>query len=700
MTKKDALVRPKISKADETYCGDDALARLLTDAGSAMTVAELRQFLAGVDAAPPAEDPEAWVRLVVEAPSDALRAQLRAFRRLLEAERDGAEKTSGAGERMAARLAALRQELDRRGLGGFVVPRADEHQGEYVPPRAERLAWLTGFTGSAGVAVVLQGRAAIFVDGRYTLQVVDQVDVGLFEPRHLIEQPAETWIAENLPAGGKLGYDPWLHTVDGTARLRRAVERAGGELVACAENPLDAVWPDQPPPPVAPVVPHEMRFAGQTSAEKRATLGQKLKADGFAAAVLTAPDSIAWLLNIRGGDVPHTPLPLSFAILHADGAVELFIDRRKLVPGLDAHLGNGVAVSPPDGFAPALDRLGQARRRVVIDGASAAVWIFDRLSAAGAQPISGEDPCALPKACKNETEIAGARAAHRRDGAAVTRFLAWLAREGPAGKLTEIAAAERLAAFRRENELFRDFSFDTISGAGPNGAIVHYRVTERTDRRLEPGQIYLVDSGAQYLDGTTDITRTVAVGTLPSGAAGAEMRDRFTRVLKGHIALATARFPRGTTGSQLDTPARLALWQAGLDYDHGTGHGVGSYLGVHEGPQRISKVPNRVPLEVGMIVSNEPGYYKTGAYGIRIENLVTVVPAEGAEVDAGERPTLGFETLTLAPIDRTLIEPALLSPAEVAWLDAYHRRVRETLTPLVDEATAAWLVEVTRPLEM
>ncbi|MEX0814166.1 MAG: aminopeptidase P family protein [Dongiaceae bacterium] len=603
----------------------------------------------------------------------------------------GGAAAAGAAtkEGRAGRLAALREELRRRGLAGFVVPRADEHQGEYVAPRAERLAWLTGFTGSAGLAAVLDADAAIFVDGRYTLQATDQVDTALFAPRHLVEQPLEDWIAERLPKGGRLGYDPWLHTADGVARLRRAVEKAGGELAPCADNPLDAVWTDQPPPPIAPVVPHELRFAGRAAEDKRRALADKLAADGVDAAVLTAPDSIAWLLNIRGADVPRTPLPLGFAILHRDAAVELFIDRRKLVPGLEAHLGNGVAVNPPDAFGTALDRLGAAKRRVLADPSGAAAWVFDRLAAAGAEAVRGDDPCALPKACKNPVELAGARAAHRRDGAAVTRFLAWL---GPAadGGLTEIAAAERLAVLRRGNELFRDFSFDSISGAGPNGAIVHYRVTPRTDRRLESGQLYLIDSGAQYLDGTTDITRTVAIG-----APTAEMRDRFSRVLKGHIALATARFPKGTTGSQLDTLARTALWQAGLDYDHGTGHGVGSFLGVHEGPHRISKIPNRVPLEPGMIVSNEPGYYKPGAYGIRIENLVTVVKVE---VVGAERPMLGFDTLTLAPIDRNLVDAALMTVEELAWLDSYHARVRETLTPLLEAGTAEWLAAATAPM--
>jgi Xaa-Pro aminopeptidase len=674
-----------MSKCRVAYQGDDVLERLLRKAGSAYGVNDLAGLLAGVEAAPASAEVDAWMELVAPAASDALKAQLAAYR----AEVAPAQASAKDGT-TATRVAALRAELKRRGLVGFVVPRADEHQGEYVPPRAERLAWLTGFGGSAGLAIVLEHTAAIFVDGRYTLQVTQQVDPQLFTARHITDRPPDGWIAEQLPKGGKLGYDPWLHTPDGLETLRRAAAKAGGDLVACVDNPLDAVWADQPAPPIAPVRPHELRFTGRDSVDKRTTLGGKLAADKVDAAVLTAPDSIAWLLNIRGGDVPRTPLPLSFAVLHADGGVDLFIDRRKLVPGLEAHLGNSVRVRAPDQLSEALGQLGRDKRRVLADPAGAAAAIFDRLAAAGAEVVRGSDPCALPKACKNPVEIDGTRAAHRRDGAAVTRFLAWLARHGAGGTLTEIEAAEQLAQFRRTNELFRDFSFDTISGAGPNGAIVHYRVTPETNRPIRPGELYLIDSGAQYLDGTTDITRTVAIGT-PT----AEMRDRFTRVLKGHIALGSARFPRGTTGSQLDVLARTALWAVGIDYDHGTGHGVGSYLGVHEGPQRISKVPNRVPLDVGMIVSNEPGFYKTGGYGIRIENLVTVIEAK---VDGGERPMLAFETLTLAPIDRNLIEPSLLTAAEVAWLDGYHAQVRAIIGPLLDGETATWLAEATRPL--
>ena len=676
-----------MSEAGTAYQGDEVVERLLRKAGSPYGAADLAGLLAGVAGAPEATDPEAWIDLVASNAGDALKAQLRAYRAEMAAKR---AIPGGRAANTAARVAALRGELQRRGLSGFIVPRSDEHQGEYVSPRAERLAWLTGFTGSAGLAIVLPQAAAIFVDGRYTLQVTQQVDGALFVARHVTEQPPEAWIAESLPAGGKLGYDPWLHTPDGLESLRRAAARAGGELVACTDNPLDAVWTDQPAAPIAPVRPHELRYTGCESVDKRVNLGARLAADKVDAAVLTAPDSLAWLLNIRGGDVPRTPLPLGFAVLHSDGAVDLFMDRRKLVPGLEAHLGNAVHVHTPDQLASALARLGQEKRRVLADPTSAAAWIFDRLAAAGAEVVRGSDPCALPKARKNAVEIEGTRAAHRRDGAAVTRFLAWLSEHAASGKLSEIEAAEQLAQFRRGNELFRDFSFDTISGAGPNGAIVHYRATPASNRLIQPGELYLVDSGAQYLDGTTDITRTVAIG-----APTAEMRDHFTRVLKGHIALGAARFPRGTTGSQLDALARMALWAAGLDYDHGTGHGVGSYLGVHEGPQRISKIPNRVPLEVGMIVSNEPGFYKTGGYGIRIENLVTVVEAP---VEGAERPMLGFETLTLAPIDRNLVDRGLLTPAETGWLDAYHARGAAAIGPLVDGETAKWLAAVTRPL--
>jgi Xaa-Pro aminopeptidase len=667
------------------HSGDAALASLLAGDGSPYDVAGAKALVAGVLAAAPAARASDWPALIAPRPSAALKSALVALAAELAAV--PAPPLPGPAER----LARLRAELSRRGVHGFLVPRADEHQGEYVPAAAQRLAWLTGFTGSAGLAAVLPQTAAIFVDGRYTLQAQAEVDAALYVRRHLTDEPASDWIAERLKPGEILAYDPRLHTLGEVERFRAAAAKAGGSLKPLADNPLDAVWTDRPPAPLAPVVPHELRFAGESAERKRQALAERLAADGVDAAVLTAPDSIAWLLNIRGGDVPHTPLPLGFAILSGDGTVDLFIDPRKLSPGLSEHLGNAVRLAPPAEFGPALQRLGASRRRVQADPASAAAWVFDTLIAAGAELRRAADPCQLPKACKNAIELDGTRRAHRRDGAALTRFLAWLSAAASRGGVGEIALSDKLEELRRDGEHFRDLSFPTISGAASNGAIVHYHASPKSERRLEAGTLYLVDSGAQYLDGTTDVTRTVAIG-----GPSAEMRDRFTRVLKGHIALATCRFPKGTTGSQLDVLARHALWEAGLDYDHGTGHGVGSYLAVHEGPQRISKLPNTQPLLPGMIVSDEPGYYKTGAYGIRIENLVVVTPL-GAAAGA-EREILGFEVLTLAPIDRALVEPRLLDGPEIAWLDAYHARVRAEITPLVDAATRAWLDGATRPI--
>ncbi|MBL8701966.1 MAG: aminopeptidase P family protein [Alphaproteobacteria bacterium] len=678
---------PALVPSRPPYRGDEAMAAMLRRAGSRLELPALRRLLAGVNAAPPAENETAWHRLVAPALTPMMIDQLEALRAELAA---ASPPGFGLDAWDASRVAALRAELARRGLGGFLCPRGDEHQGEYVAPYAERLRWLTGFTGSAGMAIVLADAAAIFVDGRYTLQVTSQVDGRIFAYRHLVEQPPADWLAENAVRGSRIGFDARLHTPDGLARLRAGAARAGAELVALEDDPIDAVWAAKPMPPIAPVVPHPDRFSGETSAAKRTALGEILKRDGASAAVISDPASVAWLLNVRGGDVPHTPLPLSFAILGDDGAVDWFVEPLKLAPELPAHLGNQVRIAEPDAFASALDALGKRKARVLMDAATVSVWIGDRLAAAGAEVVRGQDPCALPKARKNAGELAGARAAHLRDGAALARFCAWLAAEAPKGGLDELTVSDRLLALRRQGEYFRDTSFDTISGAGANGAIVHYRSTPSTNRPLAPGELYLVDSGAQYLDGTTDVTRTIAIGT-PSP----EHRDRFTRVLKGHIAVATARFPRGTTGSQLDPLARRALWEVGLDFDHGTGHGVGSYLSVHEGPHRISKVPNAVALEPGMIVSNEPGYYKTGAYGIRIENLVAV---RAIDIDGAERPMLGFETLTLCPIDLALVDSALLDAAEIAWLDGYHARVRKALLPLVDAGTGAWLDRATRPL--
>jgi Xaa-Pro aminopeptidase len=640
----------------------------------------------GVAAAPEGLAGPEWTELVVPDAGAELTRALTKWRGEMAAETDGLE----ASPAPADRLAALREELIGRGLDGFIVPRADEHQGEYVPRNAQRLAWLTGFRGSAGLAIVLADRAAIFVDGRYTLAVRNQVDCRTFVPHQVPEQAPEAWIAESLPKGAKLGFDPWLVTIDGYERFARACEKAGGSLVPVERNPIDAVWHDRPAAPLAPVLPHPVEFAGETSETRRGRIADALAAKGADVALLTQPDSIAWLLNVRGGDVPRTPFALGFALLHTDGHVDLYMDRRKIPDRTVAWLGNAVTLAPPDELGAAFDMLGKLGKRVLVETSTTPYWAGTRLQAAGATLVREADPVALPKACKNAVELEGIRIAHRRDGAAVSRFLAWLTHQSRGRLLREIEVSDRLQALRQETGKLRDLSFDTISGAGPNGAVVHYHATKATERTLEQGSLYLVDSGGQYRDGTTDITRTVAIGT-PTP----EMKDRFTRVLKGHIALGSARFPAGTTGSQLDALARHALWQVGLDYDHGTGHGVGAYLSVHEGPHRISKVANSIALRPGMIVSNEPGFYKAGAFGIRIENLVAV---REAEIEGADRRYLEFETLTLAPIDLTCVEESLLSDTERTWLNAYHARVRDVITPQVDEATRSWLVEATRAI--
>ena len=610
--------------------------------------------------------------------------------RCIRAERDDGLGRSPAP---AERLEALRAELAKSRLTGFLVPLADEHQGEFIPPRAQRLAWLTGFGGSAGMAVVLSDSASIFVDGRYTLQVRTQVDTAAFVPRHLAETPADRWLAETLKKGDRLGFDPWLHTPAGIERLRAACKKAGAELVAVDANPIDAVWSGQPQPPLGPVLPHPAELAGASSAEKRGRIGKDIAAAGATAAVLSAPDSVAWLLNVRGCDVSNTPLPLGYAVIAETGAVDWFVDPRKITRAVHDKAGQDVTLRPPDAFAPRLAALGAAGAAVLLDPATCPEAIRQRLEAAGATIVTGADPCTLPKARKTDAELSGARAAHVRDGAALSTFLAWLAAEGATGAVTEMSAVRRLYDCRAVDPAFRGNSFDTISGSGPNGAIVHYRVGPETDRALMPGDVYLVDSGGQYADGTTDVTRTVYIPTTLGEVAPDDIRAMNTRVLKGHIAIATAVFPAGTGGGQLDALARRALWEAGVDYDHGTGHGVGAYLGVHEGPQRISKLGGSPPLEPGMIVSNEPGYYRAGEYGIRIENLVVVRAVDG--IAGAERDMLGFETITLAPIDRALIEALLLTHPERAWLNAYHDRVRETLSPLVDPDTRRWLAEAT-----
>ncbi|MFN3943663.1 MAG: aminopeptidase P family protein [Allosphingosinicella sp.] len=593
-----------------------------------------------------------------------------------------------------ARLKALREQLRADRLDGFVVPLTDEHMSEYVGSYAQRLAWLTGFQGSAGAAVVLPEDAAIFTDGRYTLQVRDQVDGAFWSYQSVPETSVADWLKAHAPDGGRIGYDPWLHTRDWVGKARAALADRGAELVAVARNPIDAVWAERPAPSPARLEPHPDALAGKSSAAKRQEMADWLKAEGAEAAVLSALDSIAWTFNVRGRDVEHTPVALSFALVHDDGTADLFVEPEKLGDDVRQHLGNGVRVHDRAAFEGHLRAL--AGQTVAADPERAVAAIFDALDAAGAKVIARRDPAVLPKAIKNAVEIAGHKAAQARDGAALARFLHWLSVEAPKGGVDELSAAAKLQSFREAAGDLRDTSFDTISGAGPNGAIVHYRVTEATNRPLEMDSLYLVDSGGQYPDGTTDVTRTVAIGT-PS----AEMRDRFTRVLKGNIAIDTALFPAGTRGTQLDSFARQYLWQAGLDYAHGTGHGVGSFLSVHEGPQRISPAGSSQaggdePLRPGMILSNEPGYYKTGAWGIRIENLVLVVERE---VEGAEKKLLGFETLTFAPIDRALIEPGLLTPAERAWLDAYHARVLEIVGPLLDGEARAWLDAACAPLE-
>jgi len=584
--------------------------------------------------------------------------------------------------------------LAERGLTGFLIPHADEHQSEYLPPSAERLHWLTGFSGSAGMAIVLREQAAIFIDGRYTLQVRQEVNAAAFQPEHVTENPPAKWLAAHAGGDDRIGYDPWLTTVAEVRRFAEACRNIGATLVPVEDNPIDRIWRDRPSAPLGQVSLQPVEFAGESAAGKIARLQAAIAEKKADTASLVLADSIAWTFNIRGSDIAHNPVPLAFALLPAAGRPEIFIDGRKLSNAVRAALSDLADVREPAALVPRLAELGGAGARLLADPATTAAAIADAVTSAGGTLVEGPDPAVLPKARKNAAELAGARAAHVRDGAALVRFLAWL--DGLGGEQTdEIAAAERLTAFRaetarRDGMEMVDLSFDTISGAGPNGAIVHYRVSPASNRKLESGSLYLIDSGAQYRDGTTDVTRTVAIG-----APTAEMRDRFTRVLKGHIAIATARFPVGTTGAQIDALARVALWSAGLDYDHGTGHGVGSFLSVHEGPARISKLGG-APLEAGMILSNEPGYYKADAYGIRTENLVAVRPPE--KVPGGERDVLTFETLTLAPIDLRLVDRTMLTDAEVAWLNAYHARILPAVGRLLDANERTWLEAATQAL--
>lgn len=593
----------------------------------------------------------------------------------------------------ADRLNALREQLSRDALDGFVVPLTDEHMSEYVGAYAQRLAWLTGFQGSAGTAVVLPQEAAIFTDGRYTLQVRQQVSADQWDYVGVPATSVADWLGAHAPDGGRIGYDPWLHTRAWVEEARKALAEKGATLVPVTRNPIDAVWADQPGPSDAPLAVLDAALAGKSSAAKRAEIADWLQARKADAVVIAALDSIAWTFNVRGGDVSHTPVALAYTVIHADGTADLFVAPEKVTDAVRQHLGNAVRIQDRAAFAPALG--GFAGKRVVADPGTAVSAIFDGLEAGGATVVALRDPVILAKAIKNPAEVAGHKAAQARDGAALSRFLKWFEETAPQGRLTEMSAADKLREFREATGLLRDLSFDTISATGPNGAIPHYKVTEESSLPIERGQLFLIDSGGQYGDGTTDVTRV-----MPVGDASAEMKDRFTRVLKGHIAIATAIFPDGTTGAQIDGFARRPLWEAGLDFAHGTGHGVGAYLSVHEGPQRIAppSYPGGQalePLRAGMFLSNEPGYYKAGEYGIRIENLVHIVERT---IPGGDKPMLAFETLTFAPIERSLIVPELLTPEERAWLDAYHAEVLAIVGPQLEGAERAWLEAKCAPI--
>lgn len=593
----------------------------------------------------------------------------------------------------AKRLSDLRAEMAASGVDGFIVPISDEHMSEYVGDYAQRLAWLTNFRGSAGSAAVLSDAAAVFVDGRYAVQVRNQVDGSLFEPVDVPQSNMTEWLLSHVQSGARIAYDPWLHGIDWAANLSAALEAKGASLVAAERNLIDAIWADQPAPSAAPVSVHPDQYAGQSASEKRQLIADWLAQEGLDTTVMTALDSIAWQFNIRGQDVAHTPVGLSFALLHQDATADLYIAPEKMTDEVRAHLGNSVRIHDRADFVPALQAL--AGKKVAVDPERAVAAIFTTLAAAGAQIVRRRDPAVLPKAIKNPVELAGTRNAHVRDGVAVSRFLRFMEEHAAKGGLDELSAAAKLKAYREDTGALLDLSFDTISAAGPNGALPHYKVEEDSNRAIEAGTLYLVDSGGQYRDGTTDITRTIAIGE-PT----AEMRRRFTQVLKGHIALAQARFPAGTRGSQLDTLARQFLWSDGVDFAHGTGHGVGSYLAVHEGPQRIAKsaggqAGTEESLRAGMILSNEPGYYKAGHFGIRIENLVVV---ERVALEGAEHEVLAFETITFAPIARNLVDVALMSGAELAWLNAYHADVMAKLAPQMAGEDLMWLESACAPI--
>ena len=653
----------------------------------------LEDFLAGVAATPDHLWECDWVELIAPDASSSLKDVLVSARDELAA---CIQSEFSEGPSPKDRIAKLRERLRALDIDGFVVPRADAFMGESVPVHSERLRWLTGFSGSAGVAVILIDKAAIFVDGRYTLQIRKQVDPAIYDIFNISEMAPWTWSANNLRKGSRLAFDSWLITEATQNNYQRKLIEIGAEFVAVEKNLVDAVWDNQPVPPLAPVTNHSIRFAGESSRKKRRFISNELLQANQDAALITSPDSIAWMLNIRGGDVPYAPLAHSFLVIFANEDVYWFIDKRKLLPEVAESLRGEIIIDDISHIDPFLQKIGAKLQTVVVDKTIAPAYLVSVLQKSGACVIMGKDPCSLPKACKNNIEVKGSRAAHIRDGVAMVNFLAWLDKMAPRGEVSEISASEYLKACRSRCDLIRDLSFRTISAAGANAAIVHYDVTPQTNKRLKPGDLYLIDSGAQYLDGTTDVTRTVYIEGSEGGRPSCEERDCFTRVLKGHIAVASVEFPVGTRGSQLDTLGRAPLWKAGLDYDHGTGHGVGSYLCVHEGPHRISKAPGGAPLKAGMIISNEPGYYKAGEFGVRIENLVVV--CERDENGCGVGGWLGLDTLTCVPIDTRLVERSLLTSSEIEWLDNYHSLVRRLIEPMVESETAQWLKTATRQL--
>lgn len=589
------------------------------------------------------------------------------------------------------RLNTLRKEMQRSQVDGFLAPCTDAHQGEYVPAYAERVAWLTGFNGSAGFAIVMKERAALFVDGRYTLQAQSQVDKELFDIMGLAEIRPLEWLQAQLKEGQRIAYDPWLHTGLEVENYKKVCAKKKARLVRCETNLIDQARRDQPEPPHALAVPHDLKYSGQTTRDKISLLFKNLGQPPVDVVVLTMLDSIAWLLNMRGNDLPCTPVALAFAMLNKDETIDIFIENDKLGQEARSFLGERVRIHPPQEFEKNLRLSANKKHKIFVDPKTAAFQVIHIIREGGGLVIYGDDPCRLPKACKNNVEIKGMKAAHIRDGTALCNLLAWLTHTVPLQKVTEIDAVNMLFQMRSQQDLFKGVSFETISASGPNGAIIHYRACKESNCIIDPAKLYLLDSGGQYLDGTTDVTRTIAFQT-----PGAEQKDRFTRVLKGHIAIAQACFPKGTCGEQLDVLARQALWQIGVDYEHGTGHGVGSYLNVHEGPQSIGKRGLNIPLQPGMILSNEPGYYKKGAYGIRIESLMVAV--EKNDLTSAEYPMLGFETLTMAPICLDLIDVQLLDASEIMWLNLYHTHVRETLMPFVNRETRGWLLAQTRKI--